>query len=169
MNNAENLSIRFKREHIENAINNNGLHAINSYGLEQLKEAYQYYLDDNEVLSKLLNGRNSNKFKQLYTNGQLVFDFFNKYHNAKYAVGSLVMFLLRATDFNMQQTNRILHRSPMFKFWNDPRNSIPGTNLEVINWDKIYMTTSTNPMNAKTHGELTMEKLTRKMQQPMEV
>ena len=163
---AEKLSILLNNQYLENILNNDGLRAVNSYGKEQARKAYQYRLDDIAVVSHLLNGRSGSKFKQLYTNGELVWDYYRKYHDGKYAIGALVMYLLRATDFNKQQTNRILHRSPTFKYWNNPRNSRPGKNLEVINWDNIP--TRRDLFNCMTIGELCSDNLAKKIKQPME-
>lgn len=166
---AEKLSILLTKQQLKNIIEYDGPRSVNQYGKDQARQAYQYWNDDANVIYKLLDGRSGEKFKQLFSNGQAVFDYLNKYHSLKYAMGALAMMILRATKFDKKQTNRILHRSRTFKFWSNPNNSPAGKNLEFINWDKLYMTTNMDPYNAKTHGEIYLENLIIKMKQPLEV
>ena len=165
---AEKLSILLTNQQLKNIIEYDGPRSVNQYGKDQARQAYQYWNDDANVIYKLLDGRSGEKFKQLFSNGQAVFDYLNKYHSLKYAVGALAMMILRATKFD-KQTNRILHRSRTFKFWSNPNNSPAGKNLEFINWDKLYMTTNMEPDNAQTHGEIYLENLIIKMKRPLEV
>ena len=166
---AEKLSILLTNQQLKNIIEYDGPRSVNQYGKDQAQQAYQYWNDDANVIYKLLDGRSGEKFKQLFSNGQSVFDYLNKYHSLKYAMGALAMMILRATKFDKKQTNRILHRSRTFKFWSNPNNSPAGKNLEFINWDKLYMTTNMEPDNAQTHGEIYLENLIIKMKQPMGV
>lgn len=166
---AEKLSILLTNQQLKNIIEYDGPRSVNQYGKDQARQAYQYWNDDANVIYKLLDGRSGEKFKQLFSNGQAVFDYLNKYHSLKYAMGALAMMILRATKFDKKQTNRILHRSRTFKFWSNPNNSPAGKNLEFINWDKLYMTTNMEPDNAQTHGEIYLENLIIKMKQPMGV
>lgn len=166
---AENLSILLTNQQLKNIIEYDGPRSVNQYGKDQARQAYQYWNDDANVIYKLLDSRSGEKFKQLFSNGQAVFDYLNKYHSLKYAMGALAMMILRATKFDKKQTNRILHRSRTFKFWSNPNNSPAGKNLEFINWDKLYMTTNMEPDNAQTHGEIYLENLIIKMKQPLEV
>ena len=166
---TEKLSILLTNQQLKNIIEDDGPRSVNQYGKYQAQQAYQYWNDDANVIYKLLDGRSGEKFKQLFSNGQAVFDYLEKYHSIKYAMGALAMMILRATNFDKKQTNRILHRSPAFKFWSNSDNSPAGKNSVFINWDQIYMETNMDSDNAKTHGEIYLENLIIKMKQPVEV
>lgn len=165
----EKLSVMLTKKQLKSIINNDGPRAVSPYAKRQARRAYQYWNEDANVIYRLADSRSGEKFKQLFSNGQAVFDYLEKYHSIKYAMGALAMMILRATDFDKEQTNRILHRSPAFKFWSDPKVSPAGKNLEFINWDRLYLTTSVDLENAKTHGEIYLDELISKMQQPVEV
>mgnify|MGYP005798252899 CR=1 FL=1 len=164
---VERLSILLDNQKLVNIVDNDGPHAVNQYALDMARKAYQYRLSDGEVVRRMITARNGQKAKELYTNGQLVWDYYRKYHDAKYAIGALAMCLLRATNFDEKQTNRIIHRSPIFKFWHNPKNSRPGNSLTIIKWDEPYMTTDTRA--PKTHGEILIKEVASKMTQPVEV
>lgn len=159
----EKLSIMLTKDQLKNVINDNGSRAVNQYAKKQAEEAFQYWNTDANTLYRLLYSKSGDKFKQLFTNDQMVFDYLEKYHNIKYSLGALVMMILRGTDYNKRQTNRILHRSPTFKFWSKPEVSPAGQNSIFVNWDQVYMTTDFEPDNAKTHGELYLDDLIMKM------
>lgn len=160
---TEKLSIMLTKDQLRNIIDNDSSMAVNLYGKNQAEEAYQYWNTDANTIYRLLNGRNGDKFKQLFANGQMVFNYLEKYHNIKYSLGALVMMIFRATDYDKQQTNRILHRSPTFKFWSNPNASPADQNSLFVNWDTLYMITNSDPSEMKTHGEVYLDSLTTKM------
>lgn len=155
----EKLSIRpeLNAERLEKAINNTSW-PVNLYGKRQLQKALDYYNADYEVIKKAVNGKSRKKFLALYKDDEDIISFyFNKYNSIKPAIGALCFYLLYYTKDNVQQTNRILHRTPLFKHWN---NASSNEDQSIVDWDEAYLEAAKSGKSlelVRTKGEIEIE------------
>lgn len=159
---TERLSIIMTSEQLENLVANCGSHKLNSYGLNQAKEALSYYTEDFNLMQRIMHSRSANKFDDLFNNrGSQV----NRYHSPRYAAGALASIVFFFNRGNIKQADRILHRSNLFKIWSklpDERNR-----WGLSTWDQPYSETLPNcSSKAITKGQHELERL-KQLQQPI--
>lgn len=142
-----------------------------------LELAARYYEADCRVLYRMVTNKNGEKYRRLYYNdNEIIYPYLTKYHSPKYAIGSLVMKLLCTDRGNNQQTNRILLRSPLLKYWTRSTNydyweefpEVGRLNRWVLKWNEPYYEAVKPGMeitDKKTHGEIEISRLKQRLMQ----
>lgn len=138
-------------------------------------KAVQYYHDDSQLLYRMVTSKKGSKYRNLYLNdSETVYIYLTKYHSPKYAVGSLAMKLLWLDRGDIQQTNRILLRSPLIKYWTREANYAyweqqPGVgrlDRWVLKWKEPYyeaVKPGVQTSELKTHGEIEINRLKQRL------
>lgn len=152
----EKLSINplLDSDKMEKTINSTS-HPLNEYAKKQFQKALEYYNDDYKVIERAVSSKSSRKFIALYKNNEEIISYYlNKYHSVKPAIGAMCFYLLYYTGDDVKQVNRILHRTPLFKYWN---NASQNEDQSIVDWDNIYEETSLDGKSfeyIKTKGEV---------------